>query len=205
MCPSDYCKREGGYGTHDIALIKLARPYKCAYTLPNTLSKVMSDENGQKMTKLSANAAWSPGCENWVCPDGYAPDVPGGPCKTQCQAVANFLPGYGPPEYESTEGLLDAWMHRGCDCSCHTGPPWVVAPPWLADGLGNERCMIRLEVEPYDLTAYTYVNQAPCCVCAATTRTPPPRPPAALLLLPPPRPPPAHHPPLRFPSGRCRL
>ena len=44
--------------------------------------------------------------------------------------------------------------------------------------------MIRLEVEPYDLTAYTYVNQAPCCVCAATTRTPPPRPPAALLLLP---------------------
>ena len=24
MCPSDYCKREGGYGTHDIALIKLA-------------------------------------------------------------------------------------------------------------------------------------------------------------------------------------
>ena len=120
MCPSDYCKREGGYGTHDIALIKLARPYKCAYTLKNTLSTVMSDENGQKMTKLSAAARYSPGCENWVCPDAYAPDVPGGPCKTQCQAVANFLPGYGPPEYESTEGLLDAWMHRGCDCSCHT-------------------------------------------------------------------------------------
>ena len=37
--PSDYCKREGGYGTHDIALIKLARPYKCAYTLKNTLSR----------------------------------------------------------------------------------------------------------------------------------------------------------------------
>ena len=70
-----------------------------------------------------------------MCPDGYAPDVPGGPCKTQCQAVANFLPGDGPPEYESTEGLRDAWMHRGCDCTCHTGPPWVAAPPWLAGGL----------------------------------------------------------------------